>query len=678
MFGDARAPVRWLCVTPLLFLVSCHSSNNQDVSAKKNAQPLRRPNLLLVTIDTLRADRLGCYGYSKIETANLDRVAREGALFENAITHTPLTAPSHASMFTGMYPTVHKVRDTGGFILHASHQTLAEILRQQGWDTAAFVGSSVLEKHFGFNHGFAVYDDEMPKSDARKMPGESAERRAGDVVDRAIAWLAPQSGRPFFLWVHVFDPHSPYDPPSPFREKYLGRPYDGEVAYTDQQLGRLFAAVAQKAPPENTLIAVLSDHGESLSEHGEYSHGVFLYDSTLRIAFLLAGPGVPAGVRVKQQARAIDLLPTLLELMGRRAPESLQGTSLTPTFAGKEAPTSWSYVETLFPKLNMGWAELRGIRTNQWKYIRAPKSELYDLVRDPAETTNVIGSNPKEVQQLEANLKAVAGGEGGDKVETTMVDQHTMEKLKSLGYLGGSSAREYTLTGKGIDPKDRVEVLKWLYLAASPDAGTPASQRVPLLRRALTEDPTDPMVYYHLGHEYGKAGRHSDAMKLYQDGIRNGLRNAWLFSRLGYLYLRQGNRDEAIAAYERAAQLNPSDGESLNDLAMAYLETGKLEDAERAFKWSLATDEKYALGYNGLGLVSIQKQDLASARSYFEKAVKLDPDLLEAQLNLGRIYKIMGANTQARVCFEAFLAKASPAEYGLLIAKLKAELAGMQ
>jgi arylsulfatase A-like enzyme/Tfp pilus assembly protein PilF len=629
------------------------------------------PNLVLVTIDTLRPDRLGCYGYTKIETPNLDRLARKGVLFENAVTHTPLTAPSHASIFTGLYPTAHQVRDTGGFVLAASHATLAQILQQRGWETAAFVGASVLKQQFGFNRGFAAYDDEMPKPDPHRMSGDYAERRAAEVVDRAIRWLSARSGQPFFLWVHLFDPHSPYDPPAPFREKYRTRLYDGEVAYTDQQIGRLLAAVGQ-----NTLVAVLSDHGESLADHGEYTHGVFLYDSTLRIAFLLAGPGVPAGVRVKQQTRAIDVLSTLLELVGAPPVPRVQGASLVTAIKGKERADTWSYIETLYPKINLGWTELRGIRTSRWKYIRAPKPELYDLVRDPHETANVIGAHAAEARQLEANLNSVTSG--AEKVQTTMLDARTLAQLKSLGYLGGSSGREYTLTGKGIDPKDRLEVLRSLYLAVSPDAHPPAAQRDTLLRRALDADPSNPTLYYHLGEEYAKGGRTADAMKLYQDAIRSGLRNAWLFSRLGYLYLKQGNKDEAIVAYERAAQLNPSDSESLNDLGMAYLETGKPQEAERVFKWAVAADDKSALAYNGLGLVAIDRRDMTSARGYFEKAVQLDPDLFEALLNLGRIYKIQGNNARARACWETFLAKAPAAEYGPIMAKLREELSTMR
>jgi arylsulfatase A-like enzyme/cytochrome c-type biogenesis protein CcmH/NrfG len=673
--------VRWLCVVALVILGSCKSSDNKTAPASEGVSPQRQLNLVLVTIDTLRADRLGCYGYSKIETPNLDKFARKGVLFENAVSQSPLTPPSHASMFTGMYPTVHKVRNTGGFILKPSNTTLAEILQQQGWETAAFVGASVLKKRFGFDQGFAVYDDQMPEPDASGMASDYPERPAGEVVDRAIGWLDSQSGKPFFVWVHVFDPHTPYNPPSPFREKYRGRPYDGEVAYTDQQLGRLFEALERKSPPQNTLIAVLSDHGESLSEHGEYTHGVFLYDSTLRIPFMMAGPGVPAGLRVKQQARTIDLLPTLLELMGGKAPQGVQGTSLAPAFAGKDAATKYSYAETLFPKVNMGWAELRGIRTNRWKYIRAPRPELYDLVQDPTETTNVIASHSTEVQELEAQLKAVTasgGSQGSEKVETALVDRRTMEQLKSLGYLGGSSQREYELTGKGIDPKDRVEILKLLYVAVFSDSGLPSSRRIGMLRQALTEDPTNPTVYYHLGDAYRKVGRHREEMKLFQDGIDKGIRTAWLYSRLGYLYLRQGNIHEAIASHERAAQLNPSDVESLSDLATAYLETGRVSDADRVYKWILATGEEHALAYNGMGLLSAQKRDLPAARRYFEKAIQLDPDLLEAQLNLGRIYKRMGANTRARACFETFLAKASRAEWDQVIPEIKEELATME
>jgi len=662
-------PIRLLvyggvCATALLVLASCRSANQKRA---EEATSLRRMNLVLVTIDTLRADRLGCYG-ANVETPHLDKLAQRGVLFENAIAQAPLTAPSHASMFTGLYPTAHKVRDTGGFILPSQHTTLAEVLQAQGWDTAAFVGASVLKQRFGFNQGFAVYDDEMDTGGA--TASEAPERRAEEVVRRAIQWLDAQSGKPYFLWVHVFDPHLPYDPPSPFREQYRGRPYDGEVAYTDRELGRLFERIESKSSG-NTLIAALSDHGESFSEHGEYAHGIFLYDTTLRIPFLLVGPGVPAGVRIKQQARTIDLLPTVLGLMGGKPPAEVQGASLVPAFNNEEVPAAYTYVETLFPKINMGWTELRGIRTNQWKYIRAPRPELYDLVRDPGESTNVIAAHAEKARELEAQLKTLSPEV--EKVESGGSDRRTLEQLRSLGYLGGSSQREFTLTGKGVDPKDRIEVLRLLHFAVYADSKIPPSKSVALLRQAVRLDPANPALYTHLGDVYRRAGRRGEEIQLYEDGIAKGIRNASLYSRLGALYLQQGNKEKAIANFEQAAQLNPHDYESLQNLAAAYRGVGRVADAERVLNAIIASGEEFAPAYNELGMVAFQKGEIAKAREHFEKAARLDAAY---QLNLGRLYRMAGEGDKARHAYEAFLAAAdNRPEYRELAREARKELA---
>ncbi|HLN04341.1 MAG TPA: sulfatase-like hydrolase/transferase [Bryobacteraceae bacterium] len=663
----------YVCVLALSALAACKRSET-NAQQTPHLLPL---NLVVVTIDTLRPDHLHCYGYAKIETPNIDGIAQRGTLFENAVTQTPLTPPSHASIFTGLNPPTHHVRNTGGFVLPSPSTTLATILQQQGWDTAAFISSAVLKKFFGLNQGFAVYDDQMPKPGKGHEFIEDAERHAGQTVDRAIQWLGAQSGKPYLLWVHVYDPHAPYQPPSPYKEQYRDRPYDGEIAYTDHELGRLFEAIRKKSPADKTLIAVLSDHGESLGEHGEYTHGVFLYDSTLRIAFLVAGPGVPSGLRVKQQARTIDFLPTILDLMGGRAPATVQGTSLTPYFHGKDAPTAVSYAETLYPKINMGWAELRGIRTNHWKYIRAPKPELYDLSQDAGETSNVIESHAAEVQRFESQLRAVIGTGGTEKVESALVDRKTLDQLQSLGYTSGFSAKSYDLTGQGADPKDRVGILKLMQEAEHPLTPVRAGQSIGLLRQALNEDKANPILYYVLGANLEKAGRYGEAMKLYETAVHNGIESARLHSRLGDLLVRSGKKDEAIPEYEKAAQLNPADAESQANLATAYLEKGRLADAERVYKWVITTDPAYATAYNGLGVVAIQRQDAATARGYFEKAVALDADLVEAQLNLGIIYKDAGDRARARACFQAFLAKASPAQYGEVIPKVREELAAM-
>jgi arylsulfatase A-like enzyme/Flp pilus assembly protein TadD len=650
-------------------LLACGNSSEKESSASARLHPL---NVVLVTIDTLRADHLGCYGYGDAATPVLDGIASGGALFESAVAQTPLTPPSHASIFTGQYPNVHGVRNNGGFVLADSSTTLAEVLQQQGWDTAAFVGASVLKKLIGLNQGFAVYDDEMPRKDPRLQVREDPERPASSVVDGAIAWLNGQSGKPFFLWVHVFDPHVPYEPPAPFDQQFRARPYDGEIAYTDRELGRLFAALSQKAPKDQTLIAVLGDHGESLSDHGEYTHGIFLYDSTVHVPFLLSGPGVPAGARVTQQVRTIDLLPTLLELLGGLPPAGVQGVSLVPALEGSEVATEPSYHETLFPKMNMGWAELRALRTSRWKYIQAPRPELYDLAADPKETTNVIERFPEEAAKLEAQLKQTA--KSSEKVQTRMVDDKTVAQLKSLGYLGSFSPPEVELTGEGIDPKDRVNILKLMQEAVPLESGLSPAKRIELLRKGVEQDPTNPQLYDHLGGEYERSGQYRQALALYQAALQKGIRSGRLHGRIGDLYLREGKKEQAIEAYEEAGRINPYNLEHQSNLATAYMETGRPADAHRVFEFVLGVEE-YAPAHNGLGILAIQKQDIPSAQRHFERAVALDPDLVESQLNLGLIYKMQGDRDRARACFEAFLAKASRKQYGPLIPKVQEEIA---
>ena len=669
------AVIRFLPLLAAALLLSACTSRRNKSTAPAHLQSL---NVVVVTIDTLRPDHLHCYGYQKIETPTLDRLASSGVLFEDAVAQAPLTPPSHASIFTGQYPTVHHVRNTGGFILPSSARPLARILQEQGWDTAAFVSAAVLKKIFGFNNGFAVYDDQLPRPGNAEEFREDPERRAGDTVDRALQWLNTQSGKPYFLWVHLYDPHMPYNPPGAFAQEYRDRPYDGEIAYADEQLGRLFDAVQKKSPSGKTIVAVLSDHGESLSDHGEFTHGVFLYDSTLRIAFMMSGPGIPAGLRVKQQVRSVDFLPTILAMLGGSAPANVQGLSLVPVFSGKPVATDISYEETLYPKMALGWAELRAIRTNRWKYIRAPKPELYDLIHDPGETANVIAQHPEQVQKFEAQLNKIVGNGGSEKVEANMVDQRVMDQLKSLGYLSGFSPRQYDLNGQGIDPKDRVGVLKLLDLAEDSRSHLPEARRIALLQEALRQDPTNPSLYYQLGGELEKTGQYETALHLYQTALNKGIDNGRLHSRIADLALRRGDKDRAIAEYEKAARFNPSDLESQTNLATAYLEKGRVADAERVFQFVLANDPDYAAAQNGMGLIAIQKHDAAAARQYFEKAVQMDPDLMEAQMNLGLIYEMSGDRARARACFEKFLAKASRTQYASIIPKVKQELATLQ
>jgi arylsulfatase A-like enzyme/Flp pilus assembly protein TadD len=628
-------------------------------------------NIVLITLDTVRADHLHCYGNAKIKTPTIDALANSGVLFEKAVAQAPLTLPSHASMFTGTNPNVHHVRDTGGFVLQPSSVTIATILRKHGWNTAAFVSAVVLKRAFGFNQGFSVYDDRMPGGSG----GEAPMRNAGTTVDHALSWLKSQPqgpAKPFFVWLHFYDAHQPYvPPPTEFQRQYPGDIYDAEIAYMDQQLGQFVDAVKKRTPADDTLFVVLSDHGESLGEHGEYQHGIFLYDSTLRIAWVMAGPGIPAGVRVSQQARTIDLLPTVLDLLGGKASPAVQGTSLVPAFAGKPVATEYSYEETMYPKFIMNWASLRGIHTDEWMYVRAPKPELYDLKTDPGELHNIIEAHPTEYRELDRQLKLLIGNNGTEKVVSQQMDPQTMEKLRSLGYLGGSSQQSATLDSVGADPKDQVEILRLLHWAKDTPADAMSSaRRIELYRQALAKDPSNPAIYYDLGDEYQKTGQNDANLQLCLEALHHGVTGSMILSRLGQIYLSKGDAKQAIAYYEPAVKMNPTDVGTIDGLASAYSANGQLAEATAEYHRALAI-EPFIPAYNGLGLVAVKQQDFITARQNFERAIQIDPSDAQSQLNLGVLCMQTGDAPCGRTAFHAFLSNASPLQYRDMIPRVQ-------
>ncbi len=661
------------CTVALLGAVACKSSAKKEAAgmtgnpATRQAEALngtlKPTNIVFITLDTVRADHLHCYGYAKIKTPTIDALAKNGVLFEKAVAQAPLTLPSHASMFTGTNPNVHHVRDTGGFVLQPSSVTMAAILQRHGWNTAAFISAFVLKREFGFNQGFSLYDDRMPGG----ANGEAATRNAGVTVDRALAWLntqPTQSAPPFFVWLHFYDAHQPYmAPPVEFQRQYPGDTYDAAIAYIDRQLGRFLDAVKKKSPAQKTLIVVLSDHGESLGDHGEYQHGIFLYDSTVRIAWVMSGPGIPAGVRVSQQARTIDLLPTVLDLLGGKPSSAVQGTSLVPAFSGKPVATEYSYEETMYPKFIMNWASLRGIHTADWMYVRAPRPELYDLKNDPGELHNVIDAHPKEYRELDKQLKLLIGNSGTEEVVSQQMDQQTMARLRSLGYLGGSSQQSVSLNSAGPDPKDQVEILKLLHEAKDPPAGAePSARRIELYKEALAKDPSNPSIYYDLGDEYQKTGQNEANLQLCLDALHHGVTGSMILSRLGQLYLGKGDAKQAIAYYEPAVQLDPIDVGTIDGLGSAYSANGQLAEATREFQRALAI-EPYIPAYNGLGLVAVKQHDFVAARKNFERAIQMDPKDAESQLNLGVLCMQTGDAACGRTAFHAFLANASPVQF---------------
>jgi choline-sulfatase len=661
-------------VATIAALMLVLSGCRRQAPEQQQAAP-RDANVLLITIDTTRADHLSCYAPGHAKTPNLDALAARGVRFAHATAQVPLTLPSHASIMTGAYPTVHGLRDMGGFVLDKSHPTIASITEAAGFQTAAFVGSRAVARHFGLAHGFDTYDDDMGhQSEEGRLPGIFLERRAGVVTDHALDWLKQNSQRRFFLWAHYYDPHAPYDPPEPYKHLYAKDLYDGEIAYMDEQIGRLLGGLDKMAITSRTLVIVVGDHGESLGEHGEATHGIFLYDATLHVPLIVAGPDVPTGKVIDDQVRSIDLHPTVMAFLHLPPSPEAQGVSLWPLIGqGTHVRSNYSYGETLYPRTYMGWSELRAMRTDARKFILAPHPELYDLQRDPGELQNLIANHPAEADQLQNQIWAVAGAHGKtEAVKAVAVDEQTRQELASLGYVNGGSTREIQLGTDAPDPKDRIEVLKNIQRAEAYLNANDNARAAQVLDEANRQDPGNPLIHVDLAMALERIGQPQRAIAIYQDAISRNVFTDIIYSRLGKLYLRLHELDKAVDAMTHAQQINPADLDNLRNLGTAQLQLGHVDDAEKAFKAINLQSDHYSAAYNGLGLVAIQRGDSAAAQHDFEKAIDLDSNEVEPILNLGVLFDKAGNKPQALHYYQQFLAKASPKDYGELIPKVRA------
>jgi choline-sulfatase len=641
-------------------------------------EPVKRPaNVLLVTIDTLRADYLGCYGRDSIATPNIDKLAARGVRFSQAIAQVPLTAPSHASILTGAYPPRHKLRDMGGFVLDGKIPTLATLAAAVGFETAAFVGSSVLHHSYGLNRGFTTYVDDMhqPRG-TKKLPGVVAEVRGEAVTQRALDWLAKTSGKRFFLWAHYYDPHFPYDPPEPYRSRYPKDLYGAEVSYTDAQVGRLLDEVARRG--DDTLVVLLADHGESLGEHGEYTHGVFLYDSTVHVPLIVAGPGIAGGRVVAPQVRSIDVLPTICDLLGLAPGDQAQGASLAPSLLeGKPVRPSYCYLETVYPRSHMGWSELRAMRIDDWKLVAAPKSELYRVAQDRKEVENVLGAHRQEADALERKIWEIAGARAEQReLQPQPVDEERRRQLQSLGYVN-SGVRPLRMDMSGPDPKDRVASLEALEHAGRAMNQDRFQEGARILEAAVRQDPGNPQIYTELGLCYQNLRQFDRAERTYREAIRNKADGDQTYAELGEIYIRRGDLPHAVEFMERAARLNPVNLENMLNLATAYLHLPKLEETERVLRAILVQNEPYAAAHNLFGILEIQRGRAGAARGHFEKAVQYNPELAESYMNLGLLAQNAGDSQAAIGYYRQFLKRASPAQYGEVIPKVKAALADL-
>ena len=594
--------------------------------------PTVAPSVVLVTIDTLRADRLGCYGHKTAVTPTLDGLASRGVRFETAVAHAPLTAPSHASILTGHTPLGHGVRDNGAYVLPEGVRSVAEDFRQAGYRTAGFVSGFPLKRRFGFDRGFDAYDDQLPRGkDARRTA--YVERTADRTTDAALRWLetAPPPGsprKPFFLWVHYFDPHAPYEAPA---EAMAGAasPYDGEVAFVDAQLGRLLRRV-EEMKGEPTVVLVTADHGESLGEHGEDTHGIFVYDSTLRVPFILAGPGVPAGAVARTVARGIDVAPTLLDYAGLAA-RGMEGRSLRRAASGETLPDAPAYAESLHSQLQYGWAPLHAWRTAKHKLIEAPRVELYDLAVDPAEAHDLSVRETPRVEGMRRELQRAMAATTPNAAQA--MDAETAERLAALGYVGtGGSA---TAPPSGRDPKDGISLVTRLGRNGMTVARTEPEKAIRELTALLAEDPGMLVVLRTRAVAYAAAGRHADAIRDLRELEKRGALSAEDAVVLGDNLRLAGRPQDATAVLERTSRENPKFAQPLLSLAAVRIQQKDMDGAAAAYEKVLAVDPDNAEASRGLGDVALIRGDLAEAGRRYARVLELDGTDAAALSKLG-------------------------------------------
>ncbi len=631
------------------------------------------PSILLVTIDTLRADRVGAYGAGPGRTPTLDALAAQGVVVEDAWSSVPLTLPSHATILSGLEPPHHGVHDNGTYVFPPEPPTLAGLLSSQGYATGAFVGAYVLDRRFGLARGFAHYDDAIPRQASGASVLES-ERPAEVVAAAAESWIRSQAG-PFLAWVHFYDPHAPYDPPPPWRERFPGQPYEGEIAYTDASLARVLQAARERAG-DRLLVVATADHGESLGDHGERTHGFFIYGATLRVPLILAGPGVPRGQRRPGPARSADILPTLLARLGIAPPPGLPGADLLQGPRPREG-----YAETLYPQ-TLGWAPLRGFRSGSLRYLDAPRPELYDLSDDPGETRNRVAERPQDAQRLRDALAKMRAGER--RSSTAPDDPETAERLRALGYVAGPAPGATASSAR--DPKDALPLWQRLEEANWASARGDDAAAVPVLRALLREEPGNVAFARALSAALRKLGRSREAAEVL--GTSDGDATTWheralaqseaghldeairseeharalnpllpeVHNHLGVLQARKGSAPEALRAFEEAVRLDPNNVRAHTNRANALRALRRDPEARAAYETALRLSPDDADALNGLGVMAVQARAPEQAAALFRRVLAREPGHAEARLNLAVAEAQAGRVDEARAEVQRILA----------------------
>ena len=640
-------------------------------SPQADLRPIHNQNVLLITIDTLRADALGCYG-GPAATPVLDRLAADGVRFDFAHAHAVVTLPSHTSILTGRYPFQHGVRDNSGYRLPPNTRTTATLFKSAGYATAAFVGAFPVHSRFGLNQGFDVYDDRFGET---RAPTEFVmpERPATAVVPLARDWIArtandePRTAnvaiRPWFVWVHLFDPHAPYRPPPPFDAQYASRPYFGEVAATDAALAPLIDQVRASARP--TLVVVTGDHGEALGEHGEETHGLFAYESTLRIpliitevnheprpqsaqrpqsktffaalaafavnSYVVSGVSSSAGEVSHISARHVDILPTMLDAIGLPIPSDLPGRSLRPASERRGSAARTSYFEAMSSMLNRGWAPLSGVIADRDKYIDLPIVERYDLAADRAEASNLAGRSPNRDRSLADALQALGAAAPGERPRE---DRQTAARLRTLGYVGGTAPIKARYTD-AHDPKKLVALDQAIHRGVELYVARQPAEAIGVYEDVIARRPDMAIAYRHLAFVQWESGAVAPAIATLRQALGAGAATPDIATQLGTYLAESGNVVDAIRVLEPVAVVDPPEIDTLNALGIAYARAGREKDARAVFARILRIDPESEMAVENLGTLDLGRGDLASAEQHFDRAVQLDPLSSAAHAGLG-------------------------------------------
>lgn len=613
-------------------------------------------NILLVSIDTLRADHLPIYGYDKVKTPNLDALAAEATVFEHAVAPVPLTLPSHASILTGAYPLYHGIRDNAGFILGPDQLTLAEILKEAGYSTGAFVGSFVLDSRFGLDQGFDRYFADFELTGMDTIAPGLIQRPAGEVEAEASKWIDAQrsGGKPFFCWMHFYDPHAPYEPPDPFSTTYRQSLYDGEIAYVDHVLGKLFSQLKQWQLWDNTIVIVTGDHGESLGEHGEETHGFFVYEATQHVPLVWKSPNPRlTAKRVPGTVQLVDLAPSILQEIGIRAPNVMQGTGFLRAMMGRSQPASEAYAESYYSRLQFGWSELKTIYRYPYKYIEAPRPELYNLAEDPGELKNLFDENQSLANTLKEELLALMGRySAGSGQQQSGMDAETAAALASLGYVAVATPSDASDESylELPDPKDKIRIYSKTTDTYTMIREGKYAQAIEVFQSILSEDPDATFVYHTMGTAYAKMGQHQKAIGVFLKAAESFPQDAMLLFNLGSSYLRLRDWDKAEESFEKVLVFDPSHFRAKGNLASLWLQKQRFADALKASEEILLKHPNYEVALFNAGIGSAATGRTAQAIQYLTRASEVNPENPETWQALAQLYTDSGNSAKAAEC----------------------------